>query len=109
MTSNSTATIILNQLGGRKFIIMTGASKLMGETNGLSFKLPRAFAKNNVNHVSIKLNQIDLYDITYSRIWGGKYKVIAKSENIYNDMLQVDFTDNTGLDCTFGEIYHASI
>ena len=49
----STAKEILNQLGGNKFIAMTGARNLGATENSLCFKLPRGFAKDSINFVKV--------------------------------------------------------
>jgi len=88
----------LKQLGGNKFLAMTGAKNLSFDDKGtLSFKLPR-FAGLKINHVKIELNGKDLYDITFGRIYGLKYTVLNTVNDIYNDMLQSIFTKGTGLD-----------
>lgn len=92
------AQIILQQLGGNKFLVMTGAKNLVNTGNGLNFKLPANFAKNKINFVEIKLNADDLYDVTYYNRRSINLKEISKSEGIFCDMLQSDFTAATGLD-----------
>ncbi|EES0484193.1 hypothetical protein ACN662_005697, partial [Escherichia coli] len=64
------ATEILNQLGGNRFIAMTGAKNFAyfdedGEC-GLSFRLPSKFAMNGINLVKIKLTFSDTYQVTFS-------------------------------------------
>ncbi|MXN88591.1 hypothetical protein [Pasteurella canis] len=91
------AEIILEQLGGNRFLIMTGAKNLVNTGNGLAFSLPSNFAKDKINHICISLTDSDLYDITYSNRRGINFKKITKSEAIYCDMLKDDFTNTTGL------------
>lgn len=92
---------ILNQLGGRRFVMMTGAKNLIALKNdgGLAFWLPGnpGFVKNKINYVEIRLNDNDLYNVAYINMRGGKMKIVAKSNDIYNDMLVSDFEENTGL------------
>lgn len=92
------AQTILAQLGGNKFIAMTGAKNLADLGNGLQFKLPSNFAKNKINCVSIKLNEMDLYDVKFFNIRGVNLKTIAVCEDVYSEDLQNIFTDHTGLD-----------
>ncbi len=94
----STAMTILEQLGGNKFIVMTGAKNLVNHGDALSFKLPARFAKQGINYVKIALNGLDLYDVEYGKIIKFNYKPIATSQGLYFDMLQDDFTSKTGLD-----------
>lgn len=91
------AKIILQQLGGNRFIAMTGAKNILAIENGLSFKLPR-FVGVKINHVKIILNDYDLYDLEFGRIHGMNYKVLSRIENVYAEMLQDIFTTETGLD-----------
>lgn len=92
--------IILNQLGGNKFIAMTGAKDFVRSDAGkwLQFKLPSNFAKDKINCVKITLTPADLYDVEYLYIRGMNVKEVAVSRGIYADMLQADFKETTGLD-----------
>jgi len=96
MTDMTVAQTILAQLGGNKFIAMTGAKGFVGGADYLMFTIPKA--KNGINKVRIKLNANDLYDVEYGRIRKLEYKVIEADAGIYDDMLQVCFTKATGLD-----------
>ena len=97
---------ILQQLGGNKFIAMTGAKHLAGHPDALSFKLPARFAKDNINWVKITLTPMDVYHVEFGRILPGNYrkgtmpslKMIDTVDNVYCDNLQDVFTDRTGLD-----------
>lgn len=89
------AQTILKQLGGNKFIAMTGAKNIGGTENSLSFKI--GSNAKRVTHVKITLTDDDLYDVEYYNIRGTNFKTVAKSEGIYSDMLRKDFEQNTGL------------
>lgn len=92
------AKTILEQLGGNKFIVMTGAKAFIGSKTGLSFKLPgKNFCKHDINYVKITLTPADLYDVEYSRCRGLKITTVAKVEGIYFDQLTGDFEEKTGL------------
>jgi len=97
--TNQVAQNILSQLGGRRFIMMTGAKNLVAHKDGLSFHLPARSAKNGINHVSIKLNAMDLYDVQYSKWNARKLEMneVARIDNAYNDMLVENFENETGL------------
>ena len=86
---------ILKQLGGNKFIVMTGAKQFVSDVNSLRFKIPRA--KNGINYVKIVLNSLDLYDVEYGKVFGDKYTVVNVENSIYDDMLIPSFEKNTGL------------
>ena len=104
------ATIILQQLGGKRFIVMTGAKDFTTIDNGLRFKIGRNGSKANM--VEIKLNGLDLYDIEFIayrpysikvdhkrcevREIPEKREVIRKFDDCYCDMLQDIFTETTG-------------
>lgn len=91
------AQTILAQLGGNKFVAMTGAKSFVGIENGLMFMLPRG-AKNKANKVRITLTPADLYKVEFMKIRGVELKTISAHEEIYCDMLQELFTKETGLE-----------
>lgn len=97
----STAQIILQQLGGRRFQAMTGASNFIALSDGsLSFRLPSTphFVKDGINAVKISLNEMDLYDLEFYRVRGTKHAVKHIISDIYAEELQGAFTFATGLD-----------
>lgn len=99
-TTQGIASTILNQLGGNRFIAMTGAKNLgfgNDEKNNpyLSFKVGRN--SKNVSHVRITLNAMDTYDMQFMNIRAGKVKIVSEFDGAYDDMLQNLFTKNTGL------------
>ena len=95
MTDMTVAHEILNQLGGRRFITMTGSSNFVGSNNSLSFKVGSNPKK--ITHVRIVLNLHDLYDIEFMRIWGTKTSFSYTENDVYNDQLRKTFTEYTGL------------
>jgi hypothetical protein len=99
MTDTSIAVTILKQLGGNKFITITGAKNLLSHGSALSFKLPSTphYVKDGINYVKISLNVMDTYDIEFGKIRGHSYKIITTTENVYCDDLQRIFTETTGL------------
>ncbi len=90
---------ILRQLGGRRFMVMTGASGMIGDDKSLFFKLPNTkdFVKDGINYVGIHLTEKDLYSVFYYRKWGKKIELKDFAIDIYNDMLVEDFEKKTGL------------
>ncbi len=91
------AQTILAQLGGNRFIAMTGAKDLGWADNYLRFKLPRG-AKKGINYVKITLTGDDLYDVQFMKLLGVKTPVeVANHTGIYADQLKEIFTDETGL------------
>ena len=91
------AETILQQLGGRKFLVMTGARGLLKSDaeKWLSFKLPGSY--KGVNYVKITLTSSDLYDVEFGFVRGTSYSVKKQAKGIYADQLQKLFTDTTGL------------
>ncbi len=92
------ATIILEQLGGNRFAVMTGARSFYDLGNGLRFRLPSNFAKLGINQFDIFLNSMDTYDITVSKVRGGSRKVIDEFKGCYAEDMKQYFTRITGLD-----------
>ncbi len=91
------ASVILEQLGGRRFLAMTGAKHLLAHPSALSFRLPSNFAKRGINYIRIELNGMDLYDVTCSRVRGMETIHEEKMLNVDCEQLRTVFTDVTGL------------
>jgi len=86
----------LKQLGGNRFIMMTGAKHFGVGPNGMSFKIGRN--SKRVNHVTIDYDRgRDLYNMKFDwvTIKGIKNKKTLKG--IYADQLQDMFTRYTGM------------
>lgn len=95
---------ILEQLGGRKFVAMTGAKSFYGFEDTLRFRLPSRFAKDGINFVTVMLKPDDTYYVEYGKLYGRKYepkyKQVAVQTGVYVDGLKEAFTLTTGLDCS---------
>lgn len=103
---SQTADTILAQLGGHKFIVMTGAKHLMGEKDSLTFKLPRG-AKDGINCVKIKLEGNDTYTVTFykqGRAPSFNISVVHERYGIYDASLRPLFTSLTGLETSLGTL-----
>ena len=96
--SSFSAETILRQLGGRRFIAMTGSKDFVTDNKKrrLMFKIGRN--SKNINFVEIKLNIMDTYDMNFYKLRMGKLTLKSKSNGVYNDQLQSVFTKHTGLD-----------
>lgn len=92
------AATILDQLGARKFLVMTGARDLVATAQGLQFKLPANFAKGGVNMIRVELNAMDTYDVIAGRWARLEFKEKDRESTIYGEDLQCAFTRLTGLD-----------
>lgn len=99
MTNLTVSKTILEQLGGNKFIVMTGAKEFIGSDTTLSFKIGRNSAQ--VNRVRIELTPMDTYKVTFFNIsvrkTGIVNKVINETTDVYCDQLQELFTRVTGM------------
>ena len=92
----SVAKTILEQLGGNKFRMMTGAKNFVGYENCVSMKIGRN--SSNSNYLKITLNMMDLYDMEFCKLTRmGEKKSVTEYNNIYNDMLTDQFTAHTGM------------
>lgn len=93
---------IVRQLGGGRFIAMTGAKNftVTAGGNGVVFRIPKA--KSGINYVKITLNGLDLYDLEFIAARGTALKTVATEKDFYNDMLQAAFTKHTGLATSLG-------
>ncbi|MCP1652726.1 hypothetical protein [Pseudomonas nitroreducens] len=91
------AAVILDQLGARRFMAMTGARDLVATTAGLQFKLPAKFAAGGVNMVRVELHD-DLYTVIVGRFARFEFNEKGRAEGLYADQLQGAFTRLTGLD-----------
>ena len=92
----SVAREILNQLGGNKFRVMTGAKNFMGFSNGLVMKIGRN--SSNSNYLKITLNSMDLYDMKFCKLTRKfEEKSVTEYSDVYNDMLTEVFEKHTGM------------
>lgn len=97
----SVAKTILEQLGGNKFIVMTGAKDLTDTGKGLLFRIGRNSA--HINKVLVEYNEgQDLYTMVFywvckSKTKGFEVKEVKKLDGLYCDQLQELFTSITGM------------
>lgn len=94
--STTIAQNILAQLGGNRFLAMTGAKQLCDLGDGIMFNLPRG-AKNKANKVAIRLAG-DLYTVKFYSLRGVNVTERGEFEMIYGDRLAALFTEQTGFD-----------
>ncbi len=95
MTDMVVAQTILQQLGGNKFIAMTGAKNLSGGKNMLSMKIPNM--SNKASHLRITLTAMDDYLLEFFKIVDFEPIIIDRAEGVYAENLRAVFTDKTGL------------
>lgn len=93
---NEIAQTILRQLGGNKFLAMTGAKDLVAGSNSLQFKLPK-LGTNKANVVRITLTSDDTYTMEFWKIRGLNVTNVGEPiTEIYSCRLQERFEDCTG-------------
>ena len=95
VTIMSIAKTILQQLGGNRFVAMTGAKNLADTGKGLSMKIMRNACK--VTHVTIELTPLDLYLVKFIKVRGTNMTVISEHDMVYAEDLRQLFETNTGL------------
>lgn len=105
------ASTILQQLGGNRFIAMTGAHHFVSDGNTLRMQLPRN--KSKANRLYITLDADDTYTMRFFYYRPGGMRIdykkatvreietierdIYKISGIYFDQLQEIFTRQTGM------------
>jgi len=95
-TDMTVAKTILEQLGGNKFRMMTGAKNIAGDENSLSMRIGRN--SSNSNYLKITLNSMDTYDMKFCKLTRKfEEKSVTEYHNIYNDMQTDQITAHTGM------------
>lgn len=103
--------IILNQLGGNKFVVMTGSKNFVADGNTLRMTLAKNGSKANRLHITLDAD--DTYTMHFFRYTAGGLKVNHKKgtaefvddkitevktfHGVYCDQLQELFTEVTKL------------
>ena len=97
-TKMQVAQTILAQLGGNKFLAMTGARDLVGSDNALRFRLPRG-AKAGITHMTVRLDASDTYSVEAIKFSARNLRStpIAARSDVYADSLREVFEGMTGL------------
>jgi hypothetical protein len=93
----SIAKTILEQLGGNRFVAMTGAKNFGDTGNGLAFQVPASLTKNRINAVKVVLDPSDTYTVKFLRITSKELKTVSQHSMIYCDQLKELFESETGL------------
>lgn len=95
MADMTVAKTILEQLGGRQFILLTGSKNFLGDDNSLTFAIGRN--DKAVTHCKITLDPSDTYTVTFMRIRKFQVTTISTHSDIYFDGLKDLFERETGL------------
>jgi len=89
---------ILAQLGGGRFIAMTGAKQFVGDDASLTFRLPSSMTKGRASGMRITLTADDAYTLETFKVVRFEMRVLETCRGIYVEMLRPTFTRMTGLD-----------
>ena len=97
------AQLILNQLGGNQFVVMTGAKNfvVLDDTarGGIQFKFELC---QKANTLIIKVDDWDTYTVQFWKIGKKTCKLTKEYERVYNDMLPEIFRSYTRLETSLG-------
>lgn len=91
------AETILQQLGGNRFIAMTGARNFVGRPASLTFALPGRMTTNGANRVVVELTSDDLYTVEFLRVRGLNLSTVGEVSGVYAESLRAVFEQETGL------------
>ena len=111
MSDLHVANTILQQLGGKRFIVMTGSKNFVGDEHGLTMTLARN--KSRANRLRITLTAMDDYNLEFYRYSPSRMKVdhkkmtcewvpqkretVKRYNGIFCDQLEEIFRITTGL------------
>lgn len=106
MTDMAVANTILEQLGGNRFRVMTGAKNFMGDASSLTFRLPSTphFVKQGINCVKVTLTPADTYTVEFMKIRGMKLAQVAEHSDVYAEDLRNLISETTGLALSLGSM-----
>lgn len=105
---DSVCEIIYEQLGGQRFVAMTGANHLIADGNTLRMYLPANLS--GANRLYVTLDVTDTYTMRFFHYTPARLnrktmvfsservKEIKTLEGVYYDQLQVIFKAETGMD-----------
>jgi hypothetical protein len=100
MRGHPIANTIYEQMGGRKFTAMTGAT-LTTTHQALHIVIPRA--KNGITHIRITLNGMDTYDVVFYALKRLSIRVVSEVNDVSADQLQDIFERETSLYVTLND------
>ena len=93
---------ILQQLGGRRLIAMTGAHSFSARERELMFALPAC--RQGINKVRIELTPQDLYRVSFYRLRKQRTRITCQEGSSIDDVdvegMRSVFTSTTGLALT---------
>jgi hypothetical protein len=99
-TTMQVGTEILKQLGGHKFIAMTGCNTFTTTPVSLSFRLSPNSSKGTIMRITLTPN--DTYTVEVLRLRRCEIVTVSKTADVYAANLQETFTYMTGLATSLG-------
>lgn len=93
--ANQIAQTILAQLGGNRFMAMTGAKNLVASGNSLRFNLGKG-AKGGANLCTVRLDANDTYTVEIAKYRSLTVTKLDSRSDVYADSLRAVFTGMTG-------------
>ena len=96
------ADVILEQLGGSRFLQMTGASHLVAGDRALHMRLPRN--ASGANFLSIELEPSDTYRITFAKLRNVTIREVYVADRVHVDELRPIFEKVTNLATSLGDL-----
>ncbi len=94
MMTHSVPNTILEQLGGSKFLSMTGARNFVGSSDSLQMHLPTRRSPM----VTVRLDPDDTYSVVVYRLQNLQPKVVTAVHDVHVAQLRETFTRLTGLE-----------
>lgn len=98
------ANVMLSQLGGRKFLVMTGCKDLFYYERDNMVVLRMSVGRNckGINRFEIAYNEgRDLYELRFIRTRKNVDKIVSEHKGVYSDMLSDMFEGETGMVTSF--------
>ena len=97
---NEVIDVMIKQLGGNKFFLMTGSKPqykdISTDSPLIALKLIRN--KSKANYLTIQyIRSTDLYTMEFIKMTKTERKIVSTYENIYSDQLTEIFESETGL------------
>ena len=92
------AQMIIDQLGGRRFLAAAGARNLVASGSVVYFELPRC--KGGINRLFIVLDADGMYTVEAGRWnrWTLKIEPVSREQGVLHHNLRKTFAFVTGLD-----------
>ena len=100
---NEVIDVMIKQLGGNKFFLMTGSKPQYKDISTDSPLIALKLTKNNskANFLTIQyIRGLDLYKMEFIKMTKTERKIVASYDNIYSDQLTEIFESETGLRTT---------